>query len=954
MIAGLLGPVCTLRSQDQACAKLRTQGSHLARSSAYLEAYTYYRDAADCFLRRGDYVAKTEASLHALDCLVKGFEYKQYYRESAELIAFITQHAEEIPGRAYDQFESAIECFEVVTELNSGNTERTFILLDTLIRKYQRLIQAGRNPVFYNQRLVQCFNWRAEAYEMEGDYNQAIADSREALQRMEPYRATYVGDGGMIGPHLAIARCYAALGEPPRVITHYDSVRQLIPRLTQKHRDRAFSAFATIFDYYLTHDTDSARIYLARIRALRSPEHAYETWQMAGDLQYQTGELQPALASYRHALDIIAQRQGLKSEAEARVRLALGLTLFDLEEYEGALDHLHRGLLSVSNAYEDPDPFSAPPRNALYRQRDLLQTLLYKSMSLHALYTRDSMPEHLIAAWRNIYAGVQLLNQLRTGYVTGEDRQLIIEQGYPVFEEAIGIASVMNVISTDGSWVDTAFVLMEQSKALNLLDAVLHERAKQYAGIPDSLVALEAALKQEVTERAAALREMRRQTAGTGYVRNAEDALRAAEIRYQQLVRTFEAQHPRYFRLKHQQETIRLGDIQRRLLPDQALIEYFVGDHHVYAVHVRPTSSRLLYLGKRDDLSAHTVGLRDALSAYLIHQDGLSTERYGTHALALFRMLLAPVDTVSRSLIIVPDGNLGLISFAGLLSAPLSPRQDLRTARYVLWDQDIAYCYSANLLEEFAQVGRDAPVRGLACAPVFEDQPALDYHLDEARFVRRITRGVLLAEEACTASALHQALAPGHPFGIVHFATHGSANARDGDESFIAFAGSGDDARLYARDLYNMHLDAELIYLSACETGAGELQRGEGIISFARGFFYAGARSLVTALWKIRDRSAMVLTRSFYENLQTGQTKDAAIAEAQRTYLRSLDSESRRWAHPAYWSGLVLYGSNAPVSLPPGPPLLLWLGLAAGAVMLVFIFLKKKRHPRSHSNAGIH
>ena len=120
---------------------------------------------------------------------------------------------------------------------------------------------------------------------------------------------------------------------------------------------------------------------------------------------------------------------------------------------------------------------------------------------------------------------------------------------------------------------------------------------------------------------------------------------------------------------------------------------------------------------------------------------------------------------------------------------------------------------------------------------------------------------------------------------ILHLATHGKADDRIGDNSFLAFSQSASSPSsrdwLYSRELYQLRLNADMVVLSACETGVGELQRGEGIISLARGFSYAGAKSVVQSLWNVDDRSTKDMMHYFYTNLRKGHAQTPGVAQGQ-------------------------------------------------------------------------
>ncbi|MEM6377161.1 MAG: CHAT domain-containing protein, partial [Bacteroidota bacterium] len=168
---------------------------------------------------------------------------------------------------------------------------------------------------------------------------------------------------------------------------------------------------------------------------------------------------------------------------------------------------------------------------------------------------------------------------------------------------------------------------------------------------------------------------------------------------------------------------------------------------------------------------------------------------------------------------------------------------------------------------------------------------------------------------------------------VLHLATHGVANAVQSDFAYLAFTSSDSTASLlYTQSLYGMQLNAlELVVLSACETGLGEAQPGEGIISLAHAFTYAGAASIITTLWSIDDEKTADIMLLFYKNLKKGLPKDAALRQARLDYLTSYKST---YAHPFYWAAFVPLGNMD--SLPLGRPSWHYIISILGILILIF------------------
>jgi CHAT domain-containing protein len=295
----------------------------------------------------------------------------------------------------------------------------------------------------------------------------------------------------------------------------------------------------------------------------------------------------------------------------------------------------------------------------------------------------------------------------------------------------------------------------------------------------------------------------------------------------------------------------------------------------------------------------------------------------------LYQKLVEPIAAyLKEEIIIIPDGVLGYVPFEVLLTQPVTKPARLKNYAYWIKDKQISYCYSATLLREVVQK-QHAPIEEgdnfLAYAPfydegeiyasnsrglttrVYEDLKPLPYSGAEVHGIQQLMGGVVLQQEAATEESF---IKNASKYRILHLSTHGKANDKVGDYSFLAFTEQKDTIEnelLYVRDLYNLQLNADMVVLSACETGIGELQRGEGIISLARGFTYAGAKSIITSLWSVEDESTKDLMILFYQNLKQGMTKDAALRKAKLAFIND-KNRNHAQVHPFYWSGFVGIG----------------------------------------------
>jgi CHAT domain-containing protein len=278
---------------------------------------------------------------------------------------------------------------------------------------------------------------------------------------------------------------------------------------------------------------------------------------------------------------------------------------------------------------------------------------------------------------------------------------------------------------------------------------------------------------------------------------------------------------------------------------------------------------------------------------------------------ALSELLLDAIaaDLKHKRIVFVPDGALWYVPF-GALPAPGDPGQ-----RPLLATHEVVSLPSASVLSVLranAQQGR-TPAKTIAvfADPEFGSQfKRLEHTGEEALAIMSMTnesdRLVLVGTRASRDAALSGVLSD---YRIVHFATHGFIDTEHPDLSSVVLAtvndaGASIDGFLRLQDIFGLKLNADMVVLSACETGLGQSLRGEGLVGMTRGFMYAGTPRVVVSLWKVDDAATAALMKVFYEGILTKRLKPAdALRQAQLAI-----AQQPLWSNPYYWAAFTLQG----------------------------------------------
>lgn len=268
----------------------------------------------------------------------------------------------------------------------------------------------------------------------------------------------------------------------------------------------------------------------------------------------------------------------------------------------------------------------------------------------------------------------------------------------------------------------------------------------------------------------------------------------------------------------------------------------------------------------------------------------------------IYSLLIAPVHSslsATNRLIIIPDDELNYIPFEALQDS---------SGNYLVQNFSVQYQYSASLLEKRK--------RGIAKTGILSFAPfansASDRLNNSTEEIKDLKGKQFFDKDATKDIFLTQA----NKFSIIHLATHAQTNDDKPLQSFISFANNNDliESRLYAQEIYDLSLDStQLVILSACETGSGQLVHGEGMMSLSRAFAYAGCTDIVTSLWNAEDKTTAFLTRRLHVYLANKKTTDQALHLAKLDLLKTNEIDERLKT-PNYWAHIIFIGEYEPLS----------------------------------------
>jgi CHAT domain-containing protein/predicted negative regulator of RcsB-dependent stress response len=860
-----------------------------------------------------------------------------YYNQARSLLqkAGIPYAEAELLGQVslvYDRLgekQKALDALNQALVLQRGtkNRAREASTLDSIAGVYTSLGEYQKAINFYNQALdIQrqikdvagegdTLKHIALVYSFLGDHKLSIETYNQALEKFKT-----TGDRDQLAQTLDnLGSAYRKLEDYPKALEYYNQAQQV--RREQGN-------------------------IIGEVSAISGTVRVYEALK----------DYPKALAAANQILTLAQQKQN--SFAETSGYAFLGRVYLASGDYQKALDFSQKAatgwqklgqktaaanvmgnIAKTYNALKQPQQAIATYNQEL-KLRQTIGDRTGEADTLYYIAQTERDRGNLNAALSQIENTIKIVEDIRTKVTSQDLRTAYFASVQKYYQFYIDLLMQLHKQQPSQGYNAKALQVSERARARSLLDLLTEANADIRQGVNPKLLQTERNLQQKLD----AKEKLRIQLLSGNYTENQVQTLakQTEELlkQYQQIQAEIRATSPRYAALT-QPQPLSLQQIQQQVLDDQTLLlEYSLGEDRSYLWVVSNNGITSYELPKRADIETAVQEFRKILTASYQRS---SITKTGKAATALSQMILAPAaqQLGKKRLVIVGDGALQYVPMSALAVPNNQNYQPLIAAHEII---TLPSASTVALLRQEIKGRKKAPKAIAVLAdPVFapdderlKGQPSItpdsntfdqqqlarsareaDISFERLNFTRQEAEQILslvsskerkqaldftASRDIATSPELGQ-------YQIIHFATHGILNSTNPELSGLVLSlfdskGKPQNGFLRLHDIFNLSLPAELVVLSACETGLGEEVKGEGLVGLTRGFMYAGSPRVVVSLWSVDDEATSELMKKFYTNMLRKNLKPAAA-------LRTAQMEMSRqpnYAAPYYWAAFTLQG----------------------------------------------
>jgi len=605
----------------------------------------------------------------------------------------------------------------------------------------------------------------------------------------------------------------------------------------------------------------------------------------------------------------------------------LSQAYFELERYHAekgnyklALKYAHKELALTLPEEIDSSFYYAPTINLLSQSNNKIQAFFaLKGKIENSLewYTKLNNQKHLELGLKHLDLADKLVDIIKTQSIQQNSKLFWQQEASKVY--MLGITA--SFLSKD---INKAFYFMEKRKAILLLENLTESKLKENSNIAIDILEKEFAIKQNILNLENQLND--------DYYTN-KDSIKqlynTAKINYAQFIKSLEQKYPEYYNYKAPVNITSLKAVKETLDNTTVIIEYVLDKTNGYVMYVSRTKTELYKLNNINDIHKIIASFNKRVSKpFNTSSDEADFKEISNN---LYNSLIPKSEEDifkgKSKLTIVPDYVLQTVPYEAL--------QTNLNNHYLIKDFEVTYAYSMSFLQKNSKTNREATKEFIGFAPgAFNTGlklEALPYSTQELEHIATSIDGTFLLDNFSTKENFISNLSD---YKIIHLATH--ANSNDSITPWVAFK----KKKLLLNELYIQKNQADLVVLSACNTGLGDIKEGEGVFSLARGFFYSGSNSVISSLWQVNDKSSSKIMGDFYKNLKDGDSKASALRKAKLNYL---ESQSLSDSSPYYWSSFILIGDSNEILLEQNNLLLYSVVFIIVFLLILYLMYSKKR-----------
>jgi CHAT domain-containing protein len=613
--------------------------------------------------------------------------------------------------------------------------------------------------------------------------------------------------------------------------------------------------------------------------------------------------------------------------------LLIGIIHYKKGNYKNCIDWLTNTLDKLS----DIDISSDAAYNILSQRsfnRDIIDFFkLYADAARKLFYESDNI-DYLIKSLDNYSKSIEYLKIFRLHMRNPESIHLESQKRITIIHEAVDVASKLYKITGNLEYLEKAFLYAENMKSFSLYSEIKSDEAMKFAGLPAHITEKEMSLMQKIEAYSELIYEENiKSNPNKDLLNNYNETFFKLKDNYNNLLDSIERNYPRYFELKYNPNFITPKEAQGKLRRNECLVEYVLSDSILTTFVIDKQNINVLTSKIEQDFSEKCFDYFNLLQNQDFSKNVRETyKEYVTLGKFFYDVLVAPVLAItdSREITFVPDGAIMYLPFESFITADVDKEYiNYRDLPYLIYDLSVGYSHSSTLLFSERIRTKSPHAKVLAFAPEYEnlldsDMPLVwnrqsnpDFLMPlpgakrEVEFIARTVPSDVFTDYEATESNFKKYASD---YDVLHLAMHTIMDDENPMFSKLAFARNWSDTtqdhNLFTYEIYNLKLNASMVVLSSCSSGYGKMQKGEGMMSMARGFIYAGCPAIVMTLWQVADNSSADLMSGFYKHLKTGKSKKKALREAKIDYITSSDKLK---ANPYFWSAFLMVGNSSPL-----------------------------------------